>query len=601
MSRDTSIIEGKEGNPLFFLFNRMWHYSQGNRRTVAIFWSMFFLAQLVELYFDPIIWSKIMNVIQQQGITKASIGHLTDLLLLLFVSLFVFWGIHGPARIMENDNAFHVRLNYRQFLLQGVLTLPLEWHTDHHSGATIDKIEKGTSGLYYFSQDSFVILYAAVQLIGSYVMLVYLSWPAAITVLLMMAASAWLTMRFDRVLVKQYRQLNKSENDISESVFDAVSNIATVIILRVEKLVYRTVMKKVREPLDLYKRNIRLNELKYFLISFCCAVMTIVVLRVYFQQQIGVPQVVLLGTVYLVINYVRNICQLFFSFTNIYRDVLVRRSRVANAEELSRDFTGETIANHVLSPSWRCLSIDDLSFSYRNGEGDLHLDNVSLTIHRGERVAFVGLSGSGKTTLLQTMRGLYKPQRLNLRVDGQSIVSGFDGISRSISLVQQSPEIFATSILNNLTFGADDRDLDEVRRFTDMACVTEVIEGLPRQWDSTLKERGVNLSGGEKQRLALARGLLACQDKDIILLDEPTSSLDATNQMRFYQRLFQEFGDKTIVSTVHQLHLLPLFGRICMFDQGRIVGVGTLDRLLSDCPEFQQLWIDYHKLNREVN
>ncbi len=578
----------------------MWHYSQGNRRTVAVFWSMFFLAQLVELYFDPIIWSKIINVIQQQGITKVSIGHLTDLLLLLFVSLFVFWGIHGPARVMEQDNAFRVRLSYRQFLLQGVLTLPLEWHTDHHSGATIDKIEKGTSGLYYFSQDSFVILYAAVQLIGSYAMLVYLSWPAAITVLLLMCASAWLTMQFDQVLVRQYRQLNKSENDISEGVFDAVSNIATVIILRVEKLVYRTVMKKVEEPFALYKRNVRLNELKYFLISFCCAVMTIAVLRIYFQQQLSVTQVVRVGTVYLVINYVRNICQLFFSFTNIYRDVLVRRSRVANAEELSHDFTGEAITNHVLPTSWQRLSIENLSFSYRNGDGDLHLDNISLTLTRGEHIAFVGHSGGGKTTLLQMMRGLYRPQQLTLSVDGRAVTSGFDGISRSIALVQQNPEVFATSILENLTFGADEYDLDFVRRFTDMACVTQVIEGLPRQWQSTIKERGVNLSGGEKQRLALARGLLACHDKDVVLLDEPTSSLDATNQMKFYERLFHEFGGKTIISTVHQLHLLPFFARIYMFDQGKIVGVGTLAELLRDCPEFQQLWIDYHKLRKEI-
>ena len=89
-------------------------------------------------------------------------------------------------------------------------------------------------------------------------------------------------------------------------------------------------------------------------------------------------------------------------------------------------------------------------------------------------------------------------------------------------------------------------DIDLVRQFTDMACLTDVIENLPRKFDSSIKEKGVNLSGGQQQRLALARGLLACHNKDIVLLDEPTSSIDSVNEMQIHRNIFRAFAGKTI-------------------------------------------------------
>jgi ABC-type bacteriocin/lantibiotic exporter with double-glycine peptidase domain len=135
-----------------------------------------------------------------------------------------------------------------------------------------------------------------------------------------------------------------------------------------------------------------------------------------------------------------------------------------------------------------------------------------------------------------------------------------------------------------------EHELDFVLRFTDMACFTSVVESLPKKFDSSIQEKGVNLSGGQQQRLALSRGLLACHDKDIILLDEPTSSLDTITEISVYQNIFKGFSGKTIISTIHQLHLLPLFDRVCVFDKGQIIASGTLQELLSSCPKFVSLW-----------
>ncbi len=576
-------------NPLFYLFAKAWRYSEGNRRQIVWFWFMFILANSIVLFGQPLVWAKIMDTVQLYGITEEGIKTLFTLLFFTVFLEVLFWMLHGPARLLELTSAFRARLNYRKHLLKGVMTLPLEWHTDHHSGDTIDKIEKGTTGLHQFSEGTFEVIYGIAQLVGSYCMLTYFSPPAGIIVLVMILITAWITMGFDRVLVEQYKEINRAENEISQSVFDAVSNITTVIILRVERLVFSAIMHKVEKPFDLVKRNNYLNEWKWFLTTMCCAVMAALVLGVYFWQNLGSPQGILVGTAYLLISYTRTMSDLFFKFTSMYGDLLKRKARVLNAEELSKDFKSENFSNHVLPKVWNRLSIENLNFSYGSGREELHLDDVSISISRGEKIALVGETGSGKTTLLKVMRDLYHPLNLSLSVDGEIIPHGFGGISRAIALVPQNPEIFATTILENITLGAE-YDLEHVRFFTEMACFTEVVEGLPHGFHSSIKEKGVNLSGGQQQRLALSRGLLACHDKDIVLLDEPTSSLDAITEMRVYQNIFREFSGKTIISSIHRLHLLPLFDRICMFEDGKIIATGTLDEMLLSCPAFMSLW-----------
>ncbi len=577
-------------NILIYLFGKTWKYAHGWHSKITAFWMMFICAEAVELFITPFLWAQIMNVIQIGGITEKTIWHVCGLLLLTLGVDIAFWVIHGPARVLECFTAFHVRMNYREYLLKGVMTLPLQWHSDHHSGDTIDKVEKGTRGLYEFSSGSFQIIYALVRIIGCYCVLTYFSHSAGFIVLAMVLLTAWIIMRFDRILVAQYTQLNKLENKISESVFDAISNITTVIVLRVERLVFDAIMEKVKKPYQIYQHNTILNEIKWFLVNMCCTIMTIAVLSIYFWHNVLVHKNIMIGDVYLLIKYLENISNLFFQFAQLYGETLRRKAQVLNAEELSKSFSEESFTNHVLPARWQELHVESLSFSYhQTQEENLHLENISLFLLRGQRVAFVGTSGSGKTTCLKVLRELYKPTTLTLTVDGILIPEGFGGIARAISLVPQDSELFATTILENITLGAD-YDIEFVKIFTDMACFTDVVMGLPNQFSSSIKEKGVNLSGGQKQRLALSRGLLACHDKDICLLDEPTSSLDAITEMRIYQNIFQAFEGKLIISSVHKLHLLPLFDVIYLFDEGRIIAHGSLNQLLVHCSQFQELW-----------
>ncbi len=352
----------EKSNPFLYLFAKAWHYAANHRRRMIMFWVMFVICESIHLFGQPFIWAQMMNTVQVSGIEEGSIKTLLLLLGLSILLEIVFWAFHGPARYLEEIVAFQIRTNYRRHLLRGVMTLPLEWHTDHHSGDIIDKIEKGTAGLYEFSQTTFQVIYGIVRLSGSLLILTYFSVPAGLVVAVMIVLAGWITVRFDRVLVTHYHEINQAENRISESVVDAVYNISTVIILRVEKLVFDAIVHKVMRPFGVLKKNTIANEWKWFLTNMCCAFMTAAVLAVYFFQNLGTKEGVLVGSVYLLVQYLSQVSEQFYQFTMMYGSILRRKARVMNAENLSADFTAESFANHVLPKTWKELKIGGLNF-----------------------------------------------------------------------------------------------------------------------------------------------------------------------------------------------------------------------------------------------
>lgn len=594
--KDAQEIKEKTMNPILYLFVQAWRYATNDKKMLIKIWTMFLVAGILNLYVSPIAWAKITDLIQSQGITKDNLRWLLVLLGVMLMSTVIFWALHGPARVFECVVAFNIRANYRKYFLDGVMNLPMQWHNQNHSGDTIDKVDKGTRALFDFSESSFEIIYTIIKLVGSYMVLLYFFPMASIGVFVMMCITFWVTSRFDKILMKQYSKLNSAENEVTESTFDTISNITTVIILRVEELVFKAIMSKVKEPASLFRKNSALNEWKWFINSVLCTITVVLVMAVYFWIHAYGNKTVMLGDVYLLYRYLGNISEVFSRFAWMYGAIMKWRSQLANAQKVSSCFTDQSFSGHQMPSNWQVMSIKNLDFSYhQDGNGSnqpRHLSDVNLEIRRGQKIAFVGESGSGKTTMLKLMRALYNPDKLELKIDGALIPSGFDGIAHAISLIPQMPEIFSSTIRYNITIGAN-HDPETIDWAIDNAEFARVLDNLPNGLESRINERGVNLSGGQQQRLALARGLLASLDKQVVLLDEPTSNLDTSTEFRVYQRIFQAFSGRTIISSIHRLHLLPQFDQICLFDEGQIVATGTLHELITGCPLFKKLWDQY--------
>ena len=205
-------------------------------------------------------------------------------------------------------------------------------------------------------------------------------------------------------------------------------------------------------------------------------------------------------------------------------------------------------------------------------------------------MAVVGESGSGKTTFLKVLHGMYPNAQATLTLDNEApIATSFADIDLETMLVPQEPEIFSSTIRENMTLGIDYSE-DSVMQAAQIALFDKVIQSLQQGLDSVINEKGVNLSGGQKQRLALARAILFSSEKEMILLDESTSSVDSETETEIYQRIFSAFHDKTIIASIHKMNLLKLFDRIVMFEDGQVVDSGTFEELLERNSQFQAAW-----------
>ncbi|MBI4139917.1 ABC transporter ATP-binding protein [Candidatus Woesearchaeota archaeon] len=593
------IAKSLTDNPIIYLANRTWEFSKGNRKRVVIYFILFVLSNIVSLSL-PLIIGFVLNIIQEQGITSTNIFLIMAIISGgLILEEVLFWSFHGVARVIERENAFFVKRKYKNYLLEGIMSLPLSWHTDHHSGDTIDKIEKGTNALYTFSEDGFEVIKAVMRLFGSLTVIIYFNANTSITAAVMFTTAVIITLYYDKILKEKYRELNHAENAAAAKVYDALSNITTVIILRIEKVLRKEINDVLMKPLQTFKKMVRLNELKWFLVSMSARILMVLTLGIYILSSYISEKEILVGTIYALYVYADKIGSVFYDFASDYGKIVKQKAAVENAEEIVKHFKKRKKNRKNLElESWREIKIEGLDFSYqdvKDPEKKKHLQDIKLKINRGEKIAFVGESGSGKTTTMKILKSLYTPHRGNITIDGEE--GSFEDVSEYATLIPQEPELFNNSIINNITMGVSYSD-EIVNNYSKMARFHHVAMRLPRKYQSLIKEKGVNLSGGEKQRLALARGLLAGKDKPIILLDEPTSSVDAKNEHEIYKNIFRNFKDKTIISTVHRLHLLTQFDTIYYFSKGRIVCKGTLEDLLKN-EEFKKLWKKYYKTKKK--
>jgi len=582
--------------PTAFLIKRFWTYSKGNRDKVILYVTLFVFANSIA-FLSPLVVGWMLNIIQSEGVSKANINTLLFIASLFVIIQMAFWVFHGPARVIERKNAFYVKSQYKKYLVDGTLDLPAEWHANHHSGDTIDKIEKATTALFTFSSNTYEIIETLIRFFSSFIILVYFNLSSGFIIVFGVILAITVVIQYDIKLRLMYKEVYKAENATSQKIYDIIGNITTVIILRIEKLASSQIWQKIMSPFKTFSKSAKMTEIKWMIVSLITGLMTSLILVAYFLKAITLNQAILVGTVYILYGYVDRINSIFFRFTYRYSDFVQQKSAIENAEELSDEFKVKDYSKEInIKNNWKELHIDNLTFGYNSAnsrEEELHLKNVSLKIKKHERIALIGESGSGKTTFLKLIRGLYTPNNVKIYLD-KTPINNFEQLSQNITLIPQEPELFTSTIKENITMGLDYSE-EDIKKYTDIACFTKVINQLPHKLESYIYEKGVNLSGGEKQRLALARGLLACETKQIILLDEPTSSIDSKNEMQIYKNIFKEFKDATIISSIHRLHMLELFDTIYVFEKGKIVASGNLKELLKDSKKFRQMWKKYRQ------
>jgi subfamily B ATP-binding cassette protein MsbA len=216
------------------------------------------------------------------------------------------------------------------------------------------------------------------------------------------------------------------------------------------------------------------------------------------------------------------------------------------------------------------------------------LDDINLEINSGESIAFVGPSGSGKSTLVNLILRFFDPNSGEILIDGKNIKEArISSLRKNIAIVSQDTLLFHGTISENIAFGKRNSQQLDIESAAKEAGADEFIKVLPEGYETLVGENGANLSGGERQRIAIARAIL--REPAILILDEPTSSLDAEAEDKIKQTLANIAKNRTTIIIAHRLSTITNADRIVVLDQGKISSIGNHEELLEISPLYKKL------------
>lgn len=233
------------------------------------------------------------------------------------------------------------------------------------------------------------------------------------------------------------------------------------------------------------------------------------------------------------------------------------------------------------------IAVKNVTFRYGNRKPVLN--NISFTIPKGKKVALVGASGSGKSTIAKLLLKHYEPENGEITIDGIDINEYKNtSLRKAISYVPQSIELFSQSIYDNIRVSKRNSTLDEVKEAAKAAGAHDFIRKLPMQYYTYLEEAGNGLSGGEKQRIALARAFL--KKNEFYILDESTSNLDFATENIIFDMIYNKFKNKSMLIIAHRLATIKNCDQILVMEQGEIIESGTHEELLEKQGQYYRLW-----------
>ena len=233
------------------------------------------------------------------------------------------------------------------------------------------------------------------------------------------------------------------------------------------------------------------------------------------------------------------------------------------------------------------LSFQDVGFAYPDAEG-MVVEHVSFRTHPGKTVAIIGSTGSGKSTLVQLAPRLYDPTEGSISLDGTDLKDlSLSELRHRIGYVPQQSFLFTGTIASNVAYGTEGLTDEELKRAIHLAQADDLVAASPEGTDSPIVQGGTNVSGGQRQRLAIARAL--AMKPEVLVLDDSFSALDFATDARLRRALAEHAGDMAIVVVAQRVASIMQADEILVLDDGKVVGQGTHQELLRDCPTYREI------------
>ncbi len=586
---------------VFNLYRDLWLQMKGERRIFLGAVVLLVCAQVV-LLAVPYISGRALNALQLHGTDGFRSAGLW--LSLVLVVACCSWLLHGPGRILERRAAILVRERMSATLVDRLLELPLSWHDEHHSGATAHRVQQSSQALAAFAQSQYIYLNSAVRLVGPLIALACVQPVVGLAAVAGFALIISSVFGFDRAMLKLANQENDAERRYAATLIDTLGNTGTVYALRQARAVAARLHRRLLAVFVPLRRAIVLNELKWLTVDLSTRVLNCCLVALFVWLATRTPSATagktfLLGSLYMVWEYAQQAAGVIASIASHFQTFARQHADYASADLIRQSVPPPAPA--ASTPSivpWRRMTVRDLTFRHSGPrvEHGAALERISCSLERGKRYALIGASGSGKSTLMRVLAGLYPAERIALTLDDSPTRVSAAGAAQLLrthaTLIPQDAEVYEGTLGENLALCESVRGPPAVADFSgalESACATDFLRATPAGLEVPVNERAANWSGGQRGRIALARGILAACGSDIVLLDEPTASLDPATEARVYTNLFAAFADACVISSVHRLSLLGRFDQILVMQEGRLVAQGSPDELALTCPEFQRL------------
>ncbi|KAM4836108.1 ATP-binding cassette sub-family B member 6 [Thomomys bottae] len=551
----------------------------------------------------PIFYRDIVNLLTAQAPWSSLARTVTTYVFLKFLQ----GGGTGSTGFVSNLRTF-LWIRVQQFtsrqvelrLFSHLHELSLRWHLSRRTGEVLRIVDRGTSSVTGLL--SYLVFNVTPTLVDIIIGIIYFSmffnaWFGLI-VFLCMSLYLFLTIAVTEWRTKFRRAMNTQENATRARAVDSLLNFETVKYYNAESYEVERYQEAIIKYQDLEWKSsaslVLLNQTQNLVIGLGLLAGSLLCAYFVSEKKLQVGDFVLFGTyiiqLYMPLNwfgtYYRMIQTNFIDMENMF-DLLKEETEV-------KDLPG---AGPLHFQKGR-IEFENVHFGYVDGRETLQ--DVSFTVMPGQTVALVGPSGAGKSTILRLLFRFYDMNSGCIRIDGQDISQVTQHSLRShIGVVPQDTVLFNDTIANNIRYGRVTADNTEVEAAAQAAGIHDAIMSFPEGYETQVGERGLKLSGGEKQRVAIARTILKAPD--IVLLDEATSALDTSTERAIQASLAKVCANRTTIVVAHRLSTVVNADQILVIKDGCIVERGRHEALLSRGGVYANMWQLQQKGQEEVS
>ncbi|MFV8557716.1 ABCB family ABC transporter ATP-binding protein/permease [Sulfitobacter sp. SBS6] len=554
-----------------------------------VVWALIFLvvSKLISVVI-PVLYKDAVDALANEGVPFLALGA---------VGLTIAYGMARAMNVgfQQLRDAVFARVGQRALRMLALETfehihkLSMRYHITRKTGGLSRIIERGVKGVEFllrFLLFSIGPLVLELLLVGIILTVLFDAWYLLI-VTVTIGLYVWFTFAVTEWRVKLRRQMNDRDTDANQKAIDSLLNYETVKYFVAEQ---REAQRYDAAMAGYEEAAIKTNYSLAFLNFGQSLLITCGLVGVMILAAIGVQNGDLTVGDFVMVNaYMVQLTVPLNFLGTVYREIrqaLVDMGQMFTLLDQPAEISDKPDAP-ALQVSGGRVTLDNVRFGYDDDREILK--GVSIEAAPGEMVAIVGSTGSGKSTIGRLLFRFYDVQGGAVRVDGQDVRDVTqDSLHRAIGVVPQDTVLFNDTIGYNIAYGRDNATQEDIEAAAKSAQIHDFIQRLPHGYETAVGERGLKLSGGEKQRVGIARTLL--KNPPILLLDEATSALDSETEHEIQDALRQAGKGRTVLTIAHRLSTVAEADRIVVLEQGEVVEQGTHDDLLARNGRYAQLW-----------